>query len=96
MITRAVSQIFQSYSDLVAIGNLNPSWPQLQRLVVCGQLLILCHEAGELHRREATLLFQMLLEFLEKHLDTWPTCAELILGYQAVAKAFGKLLGLLR
>ncbi|GMK58681.1 hypothetical protein CspeluHIS016_0601230 [Cutaneotrichosporon spelunceum] len=87
-ITRAVEQIMYSYSDLISVNQLNPSWPQVQRLVVCGQLLILAHDAGELHRREAQTLFQLLHDLLLKHQDTWPICAELIIGFQAVTREF--------
>lgn len=80
-----------SYSDLISVNQLNPSWPQVQRLVICGQLLILAHDAGELHRREAQTLFQLLHDLLLKHQDTWPICAELIIGFKAVANVFGEL-----
>lgn len=79
-----------SYSDLISVNQLNPSWPQVQRLVVCGQLLILAHDAGELHRREAQTLFQLLHDLLLKHQDTWPICAELIIGFKAVTRVFGE------
>lgn len=95
-ITRAVEQIMYSYSDLISVNQLNPSWPQVQRLVICGQLLILAHDAGELHRREARTLFQLLHDLLLKHQDTWPICAELIIGFKAVARVFGESCRLVR
>lgn len=89
-ITRSVSQILYTYDDLAASYQLNPSWPQVQRLVVCGQLLVLCHEAGELQKRESRTLFHMLVDMLRKHEDTWPICGELALGFVAAAQVFGK------
>ncbi|OXG97133.1 hypothetical protein C345_02414 [Cryptococcus neoformans A2-102-5] len=60
-IARAITQILHIYARLIAIKQLNPSWPQIQRLVVCGQLLILCHESGELRSYEAQTLFGMVV-----------------------------------
>lgn len=90
MLARAASQILYTYADTLAAGYLNPSWPQLQRLVVVGQLLVLCHDAGELHRAEAAALFRLLLDFLARHEDAWPVCSELILGFRAAVRAFGE------
>lgn len=89
-ITRAVTQILYAYSDLVSIQQLKPSWPQVQRLVVTGQLLILCHEAGELHRREAEILFQLMLDLLAQHQTLFPVCLQLIGGFAAAAASFGE------
>lgn len=89
-IGRAVGQILNTYVDLISINHLNPSWPQLQRLVITGQLLILCYDAGEFHKREGQQLFQLMIDLLDKHQNTWPVCSDLILGFQAAAQAFGK------
>jgi hypothetical protein len=88
-IARSVSRILYTYVDLAAANNLNPSWPQLQRLVICGQILIMCHAAGELQKRESRVLFRMLVDILRKHEDTWPVCSELVNGYSAAAHVFG-------
>lgn len=89
-IARAVTQIFYAYSDLVSARQLKPSWPQLHRLVICGQLLILCHDAGELHRREAEILFQLLIDLLAQHQGLWPIASQLIGGFCAAASSFGE------
>lgn len=88
-ITRSVSQILYTYVDLATCQQLNPSWPQVQRLVVCGQLLVLCHEAGELQSRESRTLFVMLVDMLRRHEDTWSMCGQLAQGFTAAAQAFG-------
>lgn len=87
-IVRAVTQIMYAYNDLIAAKQLNPSWPQVKRLVACGHLLILSYEAGEIHRREAQSLFQMLVDLLDKHKETWPVCADLIAGFVHAASCF--------
>ncbi|AFR98228.2 hypothetical protein C343_06203 [Cryptococcus neoformans C23] len=87
-IARAITQILHIYPELVAIRQLNPSWPQIQRLVVCGQLLILCYESGELRRCESQTLFGMVVDLLDKHALTWPICAGLAEGFQRAARAF--------
>lgn len=88
-IARAVTQILHIYAELIAIKQLNPSWPQIQRLVVCGQLLILCYESGELRGYEAQTLFGMVVDMLDKHAPTWPVCEGLAEGFQKAARAFG-------
>lgn len=88
-IARAVTQILHIYAELIAIKQLNPSWPQIQRLVVCGQLLILCYESGELRSYEAQTLFGMVVDLLDKHAPTWPVCEGLAEGFQKAARAFG-------
>ncbi|KIR99758.1 hypothetical protein L804_02390 [Cryptococcus deuterogattii 2001/935-1] len=88
-IARAVTQILHIYAELIAIKQLNPSWPQIQRLVVCGQLLILCYESGELRGYEAQTLFGMVVDLLDKHAPTWPVCEGLAEGFQKAARAFG-------
>ncbi|XAO24862.1 hypothetical protein I312_103671 [Cryptococcus bacillisporus CA1280] len=87
-IVRAVTQILHIYAELIAIKQLNPSWPQIQRLVVCGQLLILCYESGELRSYEAQTLFGMVVDLLDKHAPAWPVCEGLAEGFQKAARAF--------
>ncbi|KAL1410483.1 hypothetical protein Q8F55_004496 [Vanrija albida] len=87
-IARAVTQTLYTYAELISTHQLHPSWPQVQRLVVCGQLLILCHEAGEFHVHEAPKLFQMLVDALDKHEPTWPVCGELAAGFSAAARVY--------
>jgi hypothetical protein len=84
--------VLYTYADLVAVNQLNPSWSQLHRLVVCGHFLILCYEYGEIQLREGQVLFQMLVELLRRHQKAWPECAELIAGFISAARAFGKFL----
>jgi len=90
IIGRSVEQILVTYQDLADVDQLNPTWPQLQRLVFAGQLLILCYEAGEFHKREGQALCQLLVDLLVKHKSTWPIAADLIAGFSAAAKMFSK------
>lgn len=90
-LARSVSQILHTYSDLANIKQVRPSWPQVHRLVICGQLLILCHDAGELHVREAEVLFQLLVDLLAHHQPLWPVCLQLLGGFSAAAASFGEL-----
>lgn len=89
-IARAITQILHIYAGLIAIKQLNPSWPQIQRLVVCGQLLILCHESGEIRSYEAQTLFGMVADLLDKHAPTWLVCEALAEGFQRATRAFGE------
>lgn len=89
-IARAVEQIIYTYVDLVSIDQLNTTWPQLQRLVIAGQLLILCYDAGEFHKREAQTLFQLLIDMLLQHQGAWPQTSDLIAGFKSAAQVFGK------
>ncbi|ODO04890.1 hypothetical protein I350_05500 [Cryptococcus amylolentus CBS 6273] len=88
-ISRAITQILQVYGELIEAGQLNPSWPQIQRLVVCGQLVILCSRSGELRHLEIQDLFDRLVEALEKHGATWDTCLALAEGFRKAALSLG-------
>jgi hypothetical protein len=90
VILRCLSRIFHVYYDIVEIQELNPSWPQVARLVVCGQLLILASHAEELHRREAEHLFKDLIHLLELHRHAWPSCQQLTLGIRAAARVLSE------
>ncbi|ORY27117.1 hypothetical protein BCR39DRAFT_589368 [Naematelia encephala] len=79
---RAVSQILNCYTELHNLKQLNTSWPQLQRISTCGQILILCMAAGELHKLEAENLFNMLLCLIAEHRPAWPEAEMLLEGFR--------------
>lgn len=90
VVVRCISRTFSTYDDLVEIQELNPSWPQVARLVICGQLLLVICEAGELHRREGQAMFAKLVDLLALHQNSWPICGDLISGFLEAASRLGE------
>lgn len=88
-LSRSLASILNIHTDAASIGKLDPSWPQLKRITVCGQILVLCCSRGEIHRLEGADLFQKLIALLQAHVDFWPTAAEAIRAYRAAAAKLG-------
>lgn len=89
MVARSVSQIMFTYSALASQGYLNPSWPQLKRITVCGQLLILLCSSGEVGVVEANNLLKILVELLDGHATLWPIVASIKTTYAQAATVLG-------
>ena len=90
MVARSVSQIIFTYSALASQGYLNPSWPQLKRITVCGQLLILLCSSGEVGVVEANNLLKILVELLDGHAALWPIVASIQTTYAQAATVLGE------
>ena len=89
VVTRSLTQTLYTYTDLARSGNLEPSWPQAQRLLVCGQLLILCQDRGEVQRSESVDLWVKLLDLLDKHKEELPICGDMCNGFRKAIEVFG-------
>jgi len=72
------------------MGKLDPSWPQLKRIITCGQVLVICCARGEIHALESAGIFSRLIELLDGHAILWPSAAEAAAGYKKAAKALGE------
>jgi hypothetical protein len=72
------------------MGKLDPSWPQLKRIITCGQALVICCARGEIHALESAGIFSRLIDLLDSHTTLWPSAAEASAGYKRAAKALGK------
>jgi hypothetical protein len=90
MVARSVSQIMFTYSALASHGYLNPSWPQLKRITVCGQLLILLCSSGEVGVLEGGQLLKILVELLDGHASLWPIVSSIKTTYAHAATALGE------
>jgi hypothetical protein len=86
-LARSASNILLIYSELADMGALRPSWPQMKRIMVSAQVLVLCCSRGEIHSSESVLLFTKLLDLLDKHRSVWPSAGDSIVGYYQAAKA---------
>lgn len=87
---RSSSNILDLYSELSDIGTLNPSWPQMKRIVICGQVLVLCCSRGEAHAKESAPLFERLLDLLDKHRSVWPSAEQSVTGFYQAANSLGQ------
>jgi hypothetical protein len=91
IVARSLVNILNTHMEAAHAGKLDPSWPQLIRIMTCGQLLIFCSARGELHTFEASSLFSKLVVLLEAHTTFWPTIQDAILGFRLAAARFGTL-----
>lgn len=88
-VARSMVNIINIHTEAAQAGKLDPSWPQLIRIMTCGQILILCSARGELHSLEATDMFNRLVALLDAHIDFWPAVQDAITGYRQAALRFG-------
>jgi hypothetical protein len=89
-VTRSAINILNTHSEAAFMGKLDPSWPQLKRIITCGEILVLCCARGEIHPMEGESLFLKLVALLEAHIEFWPSVSEAIKGYRDAAAHLGK------
>jgi hypothetical protein len=92
---RSVTSILAIHTEAAQIGKLDPSWPQLKRIITCGQVLVLCCARGEVQQLEGVDLFTKLIALLEAHVEFWPVVREAIEGYRLAAGKLGKYINCL-
>ena len=90
VVARSVTQILYTYSSLASYGYLNPSWPQLKRITVCGQLLLLLCASGEMSSLECCHLIKILVELLDGHATLWPIVSSIKATYAQAAVVLGE------
>jgi len=90
VVARSVTQILYTYSSLATYGYLNPSWPQLKRITVCGQLLILLCASGEMDTLECNHLIKIIIRLLDGHAILWPIVSSIKVTYAQVARVLGE------
>lgn len=90
VVARSVTQILHTYSALAAHGYLNPSWPQLRRITVCGQLVILLCSSGEMGTLEGEQMLGILIELLDGHASLWPIVSSIKATYVQAAGVLGE------
>lgn len=66
ILARSVTHIIQSYAASIAIQRFTASWPDLRRIVTCGQLAVLLYDRGELIKPELETLFQTTFSLLSE------------------------------
>ena len=89
VLARSLVNIINIHTESAQAGKLDPSWPQLIRIMTCGQLLVLCCARGELHTLEATAMFARLIALLGAHMAFWPAVQDAITGFRHAALRFG-------
>jgi hypothetical protein len=86
---RSCSNIIHIHTELSHMGKLDPSWPQLKRIITCGQVLIMCCARGEIHALESAGIFSRLIDLLDSHATLWPSAADAAAAYKKAAKVLG-------
>lgn len=89
ILARSLVNIINIHTEAAQAGRLDPSWPQLVRIMTCGQLLVLCCARGELHTLETTAMFSRLIALLGAHITFWPSVQDAITGFRLAALRFG-------
>jgi hypothetical protein len=87
---RSCSNIIHIHTELSHMGKLDPSWPQLKRIITCGQVLVMCCARGEIHALESAGILSRLIDLLESHTTMWPNAADAVVAYKRAAKALGE------
>jgi len=87
---RSCSNIIHIHTELSHMGKLDPSWPQLKRIITCGQVLIICCARGEIHALESAGIFSRLIDLLDSHATLWPSAADAATAYKRAAKVLGE------
>ena len=92
IISGCVNDILWMHLELKrrSIACLSPCWPQLRRIVTCGQLLVLCHDRGELSQAEFLSILEILQDLLAAHHDSWPVAEELSKHFAGIATMNGE------
>ena len=90
IVARSVIQILHTYSSLASCGYLNPSWPQLQRIAVCGHLMLLLCASGEVGVSEGNMILKILIELLDGHAELWPIVSSMKTTYAQAATVLGE------
>lgn len=90
VLARSVTQIIYMYSQLSSYGYLNPSWPQLKRISVCGQLLILLAASGEIGATEGSQLVRLYVPLLAGHESLWPLVVDMKVAFRQAVQALGE------
>ena len=87
---RAAGHILWIYHRLASVARYQPSWPQLRRIVTCGQILILSWTLGDAQHAETKTLYEMFQRLLRIHMDRWPISRELGTAFSSVATLNGR------
>lgn len=93
-VLRSATQILHIHSEAAPMGRLDPSWPQLKRVLTCGQILVLCCARGEVPALEAADLFQKLCHLIRVHADFWPMASRADQAYRDAATRLGEWVGI--
>jgi hypothetical protein len=73
LVTHSLTQMVYLHYELVTNNFLHPSWPQIRRLAIMSQLLVLCTAQGEISTPQAEELFGKVFKVLENHKSGWAT-----------------------
>jgi len=90
IVANAACQTLHLFGKLHALGQLNPSWPQLKRFSHCGQVIILAYLSGNLNHTEVGVSMRDLLYLLEGHVRVIPSAVNMADGFRLAVAALGK------
>lgn len=86
ILARSVTHIVQSYAASIAIQRFTASWPDLRRIVTCGQLAVLLYDQGELIKPELETLFQTMFNLLSEIRPLCPMAADATNSFRQIIR----------
>ena len=90
IVAHSTVAIVYVHHELINIGYLFPSWPQMRRLAIISQLLVLFVDSGEISGPHADELFTKVIQVLDAHRSGWATAAgRLVEGIKRAGVALG-------
>ena len=90
IIAHSTSSMIYIHHELITAGYLYPSWPQMRRLAIISQLLVILTAEGEIPAAHAGELFGKVVQVLEAHRSGWAGAAgRLLEGLRRAGLALG-------
>lgn len=86
ILARSVTHILQSYAASTAIQRFTAAWPDLRRIVTCGQIGVLLYEQGELIKPELENLFQTMFALLTEIRPLCPMASEMTNAFRQIVR----------
>lgn len=91
ILARSVSHILQSYAASTSIQRFTASWPDLRRIVTCGQLAVLLYDQGELIKPELENLFHTMFGLLHEIRPLCPMAADATNSFRQMIRMLREL-----
>lgn len=86
ILARSVSHILQSYAASTAIQRFTASWPDLRRIVTCGQLSVLLYDQGEVIKPELENTLQTMFGLLAELQPLCPMAADATTAFRQIVR----------
>jgi hypothetical protein len=90
IIARSATQILLAYRAIYRTRVYNLAWPQLRRVVTCGQLILQCYWRYELQKEEAETMMRIVFELLDTLQARWRSASTVRASLTELTKGLGE------